>query len=255
MLKIKGIQKTSMIDYPGKMCTILFTPGCNFKCPFCYNKALVLEPGKLPEIPQDEVIEFLKKRKKWIDGVCITGGEPLIHEDIGLLLKKIKDIGFLVKIDTNGTNPDLLKKLIDKKLVDYVAMDIKNSLEEYDVTTSSKVDFNKIKKSIEIIKNSGIDYEFRITAVKRFHTKEDFEKISELLKCQKSEISEHAQKSPVSDGRFLTGTKIFYIQNFKPLPEVIDQTINKEKPFSKTELEEFKKILEKNIDKVEIRNV
>jgi len=233
MLKIKGIQKTSMIDYPGKMCTILFVPGCNFKCPFCYNKALVLKPGKLPEIPQEETIEFLKQRKKWIDGVCITGGEPLIYEDIDLLLKKIKDIGLLVKIDTNGTNPNLLKKLIDKKLVDYVAMDIKNSLEKYDVTTSSKVDFNKIKKSIEIIKNSNIDYEFRTTVVKRFHTEKDIQNISKLLK----------------------GAKVFYIQNFKAMPEVIDQTINKEKPFSKTELEEFKKILEKNINKVEIRNV
>lgn len=233
MVKIKGIQKISMIDYPDKICSIIFTPGCNFRCPFCYNKDLVLNHEGLPEIPEDEILEFLNERKKWIDGVCITGGEPLLSEDIQELIKKIKDLGLLVKLDTNGTNPGLLKKLISGKLVDYVAMDVKNSFEKYDKTTESKIDIDKIKGSIKIIKGSKVDNEFRITVLRRFHTLKDIENISKNL----------------------SGAKKIYIQNFKRTPEVIDESLTEDESFEKEELEDFKKILEKNVTKVEIRNV
>lgn len=233
MTKIKGIQKTSMIDYPGKICTILFTAGCNFRCPFCYNSSLVQGHETLPEIPHHEILEFLDSRKKWIDGVCITGGEPLLNNDIDLLLKKIKDLDLLVKLDTNGTNPKLLKKLLENKLIDYIAMDIKNSFAKYSLTTGSKVDIEEIKESIKIIKNSGIEYEFRLTTLKKFHSDEDLQKISESLK----------------------GSKNFYLQNFKVTPELIDKNLDEEECFSGKELENFKHILEKNIEHVEIRNI
>ncbi len=233
MIKIKGIQKTSMIDYPDKISTILFTPGCNFRCPFCYNEDLVINHDKLPEIDPDEIIDFLRSRKQWIDGVCITGGEPLLFEDIGRLLKRIKDTGLLIKLDTNGTNPKVLKQIIDDKLVDYIAMDIKNSFEKYDETTGVKVDITKIKESIRVIMNSGAEYEFRTTTIRKFHTKEDFIKISEVVK----------------------GAKNYYLQNFKPAPTTIDKDLKESDSFKEYELEEFKRILQKNVNKVKIRNV
>lgn len=233
MVTIKGIQKTSLIDYPEKICTILFTPGCNFKCGFCYNGSLVTDHVNFPSIPHDEIIEFLKSRTKWIDGVCITGGEPLMFDDIEDLLKKIKSIGLLVKLDTNGTYPLLLKELISKGLVDYVAMDIKNSLEKYDDTAETSVDKHKILQSIKLIKDSGIYYEFRTTVLRKFHTIEDFKKIANLVK----------------------GAKKYYIQNYKHTPEVIDKSLSSEESFSLKEIEEFKNILEKTVEFVGLRNV
>lgn len=233
MVQIKGIQKTSLIDYPGKICTILFTAGCNFRCAFCYNRDLVLNPEALPQISEDEIIGFLKERRKWIDGVSITGGEPLLYKDIGSFIAKIKCLGLSVKVDTNGTSPELLSSLIDERLIDYVAMDIKNSLGKYEETSGAKVDACKINESIEIIKCSGIEYEFRTTAVRKFHTLDDFKDISEMLK----------------------GAKMFYIQNFRPAPGLIDGSLGMEQAFKLSELNDFKRILESNINKVEIRNV
>lgn len=233
MVKVKGVQKTSMIDYPGKMCSILFTPGCNFRCPFCYNKDLVLNHESLPEIPQNEILEFLKSRINWIDGVCITGGEPLMFSDISELLKNIKKLGLKIKLDTNGTNPELLKSLIKDKLIDYVAMDIKNSLKKYDLITDSKVDPEKIKESVNIILSSGIEHEFRTTTLRKFHADEDFKEIALIVK----------------------GAKNYYLQNFKPAPGLIDKNLTEKESFSKKELESFKKILETHVDNVVIRNV
>ncbi|HDD35204.1 MAG TPA: anaerobic ribonucleoside-triphosphate reductase activating protein, partial [Candidatus Desulfofervidus auxilii] len=123
MLKIKGFQKTSLIDYPGKICSVLFLPGCNYRCPFCQNPDLIENPDKLPDIEEGYILSFLKKRKGLVDGVCITGGEPTIHKELPSFIKKIKDLGFLVKLDTNGSNPEMVEHLIKNKLLDYVAMD------------------------------------------------------------------------------------------------------------------------------------
>lgn len=230
-LAIKGLQKTTLVDYPGKVACTIFLPRCNFRCGFCYNRDLVLGYDSLPTISEEEVISFLDKKKKWLDGVVFTGGEPLLHKELPLFIKRIKEMGFLVKIDTNGSNPKMLKELIDNKLVDYVAMDIKAPLEKYDKIVGVKSDKEKIKESIDILKNSDIDSEFRLTCVPTLHTKEDIRKI----------------------GEWLEGSKRMFIQQFQPKEKMIDKSLLKVKPFSKEELLEFKKILEPYFDKVEVR--
>jgi len=231
-LTIKGFQKTTLVDYPNKVACTIFLPNCNFRCGFCHNRDLVLNPDSLPTIKEEEILNYLKEKKKWLDAVCISGGEPLLHKELANFLEKIKQIGYLTKIDTNGTVPDFLKELIDKNLIDYIAMDIKNSLENYNKTAGLNADIEKIKQSIKIIKNSGKGYEFRTTVTPTIHTKENIKKIGQLLE----------------------GTKKFAIQNFKPAKEVIDPKYKDVKPFSKEELEEFKEILKNHIDEVEIRN-
>lgn len=229
-LPIKGLEKTSLVDYPGKVAATIFLGNCNFRCPYCQNKDLVLNHKNMPTIKEEEVLKFLEDKKKWIDGVCITGGEPLLY-DITNFVKKIKEIGLLVKIDTNGTNPELLKKIIE--IVDYIAMDIKAPIEKYDNVTRVKVDKEKIKKSIEILKENKVDYEFRITTLPRLHNAKDFERIGEWLK----------------------GCKKFAIQQFSNKNPTLDLHYQKEKPFPVEELKKFKKILNKYIKNVEIRNI
>ena len=154
-MKIGGLQKTSLLDYPDTISAIVWTVGCNFRCPFCYNRDIVL--GNVELISEDEVLSFLKKRFDMLEGLVITGGEPLIQADIVEFAEKIKKIGYLIKIDTNGMYPEKLKELIDKKLVDYIAMDIKAPKKKYETLTGVKTDIKKIEKSIDIIKNSGVD--------------------------------------------------------------------------------------------------
>ena len=227
-LEIKGLQKTSLIDYSPYTSCVVFLAGCDFRCPFCQNPDLVLNPEKLDTIKKEDFFEFLKKRKKWLDGACITGGEPTLYKELPEFIKQIKDLGYKLKLDTNGNNPDMLKELV--KLADYVAMDIKSSLEKYDESAGVKVDIEKIKKSVEIIKNSGIDWEFRMTVVPALHSQEDFEKI----------------------GKWLKGAKRFFLQQFSN-KICLDKSFEKITPFSKEDLEEFKVILSKYISKVEAR--
>ena len=148
-LQIRGLQKTSLIDYAPYTCCVVFLAGCNFRCPFCQNPDLIVGKDRNPVIYEDEFLDFLKERKKWLDAVCITGGEPCLYEKLPKLIKKIKSLGYKVKIDTNGTNPSMLKELIDKKLIDYVAMDIKGPLDKYDEIVNAKVDKEKIKNDKE----------------------------------------------------------------------------------------------------------
>ena len=231
MIEVKGWQKTSLIDYPGKMCSVIFLPYCNFRCPFCQNPGLVKNPEEQPSISVEEVVEYIESKKEWIDGVCVTGGEPTIHKDLPELLEKFKSIGVFVKLDTNGSNPEMLKELIKKGLLDYVAMDIKAPLEKYHIAAGVKVDTEKIKESINIIKNSGIDYEFRATVIPRLHKKEDLQKMAELVK----------------------GAKKFAIQQFRP-NITLDESFQKEKPYSNEELEEFKEMLKGFFEKIEVRS-
>jgi pyruvate formate lyase activating enzyme len=167
-MRIGGLQKTSFLDYPHQMSCVIFTVGCNFRCPFCHNKDLVI--GKVDEISEKEIFDFLEQRKNILEAVVVSGGEPTMQKDIFSFIEKIKKNGYLVKLDTNGTNPDVLKGLIDKKLIDFVAMDIKNDWENYDKATDVKNDLNKIKESVRIIKESGIGYQFRSTIVRGIHT-------------------------------------------------------------------------------------
>lgn len=177
--QIKSIQKTSLIDYPDKISCVIFIGGCNFRCGYCHNPDLINK--NLKSLDEEEVLEFLKKKKKWLDGVVISGGEPLLYKEIVGFIKKVKSLNYLVKIDTNGTNPSLLKELIDYQLVDYIAMDLKNTFNKYEETVGVKVDIDKIKESIKIIKNSKIEHEFRCTVLPILHSKENILEMSKLV--------------------------------------------------------------------------
>jgi pyruvate formate lyase activating enzyme len=187
-MKICGIQKVTLLDFPGCVACTIFLGGCNFNCPYCHNSSLI-RSNKADEIlSKEELYEYLTRRKGLLDGVAITGGEPLLHNEVVDLIKNIKDLGYKVKLDTNGSNPTKLKYLIDEKLVDYVAMDIKNTLEKYPLTIGCSTDLSKIEESINILINSDIEYEFRTTVVKDYHTIDDFHKIGEMIKGAKRDF-------------------------------------------------------------------
>lgn len=178
---ISGFQKSSLIDYSEKISAIIFTQGCNFKCPYCHNPELNEFNMRETEFSVSRILDFLKTRVGKLDGVVITGGEPTIHKDLPEFIKQIKAMGFCVKLDSNGTNPEMLEDLINTKLIDYIAMDIKGPLEKYEEIVCTKVNIENIKKSIDLLKTSSIECEFRTTVVKSQLTSEDFEKIGELL--------------------------------------------------------------------------
>ncbi|MBN2299500.1 MAG: anaerobic ribonucleoside-triphosphate reductase activating protein [Deltaproteobacteria bacterium] len=220
-MKIGQIQKTSLIDYPGKISMIIFTLGCNFSCPYCHNPELV-DPGRfLDPIPEDEVVAFLKKRAGQIDAVVITGGEPTIQADLIKFMEKLKDMGYLIKLDTNGTNPEMLRKAIDKGIVDYIAMDIKAPLKMYDAITRTVVDTNSIKSSIQLIMDSPIQYEFRTTVSKSLLNTEDIMHIGHMIK----------------------GARTYVLQKFIPSKHV-DQCFIHEISFTDDELMNIKKELD-----------
>ncbi|MFA7658973.1 MAG: anaerobic ribonucleoside-triphosphate reductase activating protein [Candidatus Gastranaerophilaceae bacterium] len=218
MISIGGLQKSSLIDYPEKISAIIFTQGCNFRCPYCHNPELIEGKMEKERGNREQILEFLNSRKDKLDGVVITGGEPTLQKSLPEFIKQIKDMGFLVKLDTNGTNPEMLRQLLDKNLIDYVAMDIKAPLEKYSEVVCSKVDTKNILKSIEILKNSNIDYEFRTTVVKSQLSHADFEKIGEIIK----------------------GADKYYLQKFVPT-KTADKHFLSEKTYSD---EEFKGIIE-----------
>ena len=221
---IGGLQKLTLIDYPSKVAAIIFTIGCNFRCRYCYNTRLV-DPKLFREedvISEEEVFSFLKNRVDKLDAVVVTGGEPTLHKDLDVFISKIKKLGFLVKLDSNGTNPEVLQSLIDKKLVDYIAMDIKNDFENYEKIVNVKLDISKIKESIKVIMNSGIDYEFRTTAAPGV-TKEDILNIAEYIK----------------------GAKKYYLQVFQEM-DVIDNSCKKEDRLSEDDLKEIAEKIKNN---------
>jgi pyruvate formate lyase activating enzyme len=243
-VEIKGMEKASLVDYPGKVCAVVFLANCNFRCPYCQNPDLINQPDRLPSVDEQELFGLLKARGKWLDAVCITGGEPTMHAGLPGFAKRIKgltqakpasghsDAGFLVKLDTNGSNPQMLKQLLDENLLDYVAMDIKGPLDRYAEAAGVPVDLRKIEESIGLIKNSDIDYEFRATVLPRLVSEQD------LLKV----------------GKWLAGSKRFAIQQFRPL-NTLNPAYKDEKQYSPEELERFKKLLLPYFQEVEIRGV
>lgn len=233
-MKIKGIQELTLIDYPGKLACTLFLFGCNFKCGFCHNPELVLAPlGK--DYTMDEILKFLEKRKGQLEGVCITGGEPLMTIDIKFL-SKIKDLGYSIKVDTNGSFPELLEELIKKKLIDYVAMDIKSSKEKYKDITCSNINIKKIEKSIKIISSLLDYYEFRTTVLEDIHDVKEMEELSKWL------------------NRLCAGKpKKFVLQGFKNQGKFIDKEFGKKKDTREEYLEELKEILNDYFEEVEVR--
>ncbi len=226
-MNITGLNKLTLLDYPGKMACTVFLAGCNARCPFCHNASLVLNPSSQPEISEEEFMAFLDKRKGMLEGVCVTGGEPTLRAELPEFLAKIKAKGYLVKLDTNGTNPDVLEKLLPS--LDYVAMDIKNSKEHYAETLGvGKFDINKIERSVELLMKKAENYEFRTTVVPELQELSDFEKIGEWLK----------------------GAKALYLQPFKDSGDIIGRGFS-------TPTEEFLKkaeqILSKYVKHVSIR--
>lgn len=186
-MNIQGFIKTSLLDFPGNVASTVFTSGCNFNCPFCHNPSLILDEGSDGTIQTDVILTHLKRRQGLIDGVCITGGEATLQKNLLPFIKEVKKLGMKVKLDTNGYSPSILKTLIEENLIDYIAMDIKNSPSKYARTCGLKaLDYNKIKSSIHLIKNSGISHEFRTTIMKDLHDLEDLEAISvEIHGCDR----------------------------------------------------------------------
>lgn len=180
---IQGLQKLTLLDYPGQVACTVFTAGCNFRCPFCHNASLVIDTYHNENIPEGEVFAFLKKRQGILDGVCVSGGEPLIQHGIIKFLERIKELGYAVKLDTNGSFPDKLERAVEEGLVDYVAMDIKNSRENYGRTVGIvDYDIQNIQKSVNFLLSDRVPYEFRTTVVREFHQRSDFEAIAEWIR-------------------------------------------------------------------------
>ncbi|MFH1582399.1 MAG: anaerobic ribonucleoside-triphosphate reductase activating protein [bacterium] len=232
MIKIGGLQKTTLIDFPGRVAATVFLVECNFRCPFCYSSELVL-PEKIKDHPllsEESVFNFLKERVELLEGIVVCGGEPTINKDLPEFLKKIKDMGFLVKLDTNGSNPDMLKSLIKERLIDYVAMDVKAPKEKYVETVKGEADLKDIEKSINILKEGKVDYEFRTTVVPGIHNKEDVIKIAEWLKPAKR----------------------YFLQNFRA-EKTIDPKFENIKPYTKDFLLECKKEIESFFEECDIR--
>jgi len=235
-MQIAGLQKLTLIDYSDKIACTIFLFGCNFRCGFCHNPELVLPDKPEKTYKEKEILDFLKQRKKYLDAVCISGGEPLINPDLSELLKKIKELGFLVKLDTNGSNMERLKELTDKKLIDYIAMDIKADKNNYNVLAGVKVDINRIEESMKIIMNSGLNYEFRTTVIRGYHNTEKLRKIGKWINS-------------------LGKAKKYVIQNFIPRQgKLVDKKFEKVVSFEDNELDEMKKAVSDYFEKVEIRN-
>jgi len=220
-MEIKGFIDLSLVDWDRKISSVLFLAGCNMRCPFCYNTTLVLHPEKLPTIPFEQIENRLKKSRGWIDGIVITGGEPTIHSDLPNLCQKIKKLDFLVKVDTNGTNPLMIKELVNRKLVEYIAMDIKapTTKEKYfrvcGVNTENLLE--EIKKTIDFLLKSEIEYEFRTTVVPGLHDEQDIGEV-----CQR-----------------IRGCRKYVIQNYKGDVETIDPKFKNLKPFLERKMEAF----------------
>jgi pyruvate formate lyase activating enzyme len=213
VVEIKGLEKFASKDFPGHISSTVFLPGCNFRCPFCHNSDLVLCPESLPSFDLNFFLGYLDSRKGWLDGLCLSGGEPLLHGDLEVLARIIKDRGYKLKIDTNGSFPNRLEQLIEEGLVDAIAMDIKGPLDRYPGIVRVAVDVEKIKQSVRIIKNSGLDYIFRLTVVPEIHQEKDLRAIGEWLK----------------------GASVFQLQQFFP-QKTIDPAYLKVKPYPPEQL-------------------
>ena len=230
-IRFYGLQKLTLLDYPGNMAATVFTGGCNFRCPFCHNRSLVFLNENDSEIANEDIFDFLKSRNKILDGICITGGEPLLHKGITAFIKRVRDLGLKVKLDTNGSNFEALRKLIDEKLVDYVAMDIKNSPEKYAMTIGlENYDLSEIEKSKNYLLENHVDYEFRTTIVKEFHEPEDLRKI----------------------GEWIRGAKHYYLQNFEDHGTCIQAGLGEVDLHT---LETMKRIAGEYVEHIEIRGI
>jgi len=232
LVAIKGLEKFAPRDFPGYLASTVFLGGCNFRCPYCHNSDLVLKPDSLPSFPMDFFLGFLDSRKDWIEAVCVTGGEPLLHEDLEVLLRLIKERDLLVKIDTNGSFPTRLEALMQEELVDYVAMDVKAPLEKYADVANAPVSLRDIRNSISIIRQSNLPYLFRTTVVPGLVGGKDVQEISRLLE----------------------GARVFQIQQFLP-KNTLDKAFESKKPFSVEDVRTFAELAKPYFREVRIEGV
>lgn len=224
-MKIGGVQKLSLVDYPGKTSAVLFTIGCNMRCGYCHNPELVLPERYTDTIPVDEIMEFLSRRVGKLEGVVVTGGEPTMHEDLPELFIKIKQLGFSTKLDTNGTHPDMMRDLYRDHLIDYVAMDVKGTPSTYQEIVAYPVDMNALLDSIKLIKHSGVDYEFRTTVVKSQISFDDFDEI----------------------GQMVQGAHRFALQKFRS-GRTLNPRFHRETTYSDAEFEQLRQKMEQYVD-------
>lgn len=233
-MRIGGLQKLSLLDYPEKIACTIFTSGCNFRCPFCHNAGLVTHIDETQLIPAEEVLRFLKNRQGLLDGVCITGGEPLLQPDIAEFMQAIKKMGFLIKLDHNGSQPEKMQALVEAGLVDYVAMDIKNCREKYAATIGmTSFNLEAIEKSVKFLLKKSVPYEFRTTVVKEFHTLADIKKI----------------------GQWLNGAEAYYLQTFEDSGDLIAGGKADLHAVSKTEMLALAQAVKNNFKKVGVRGI
>jgi pyruvate formate lyase activating enzyme len=236
-VEIKGFIDLSLVDWDGKLSSVIFLPNCNFRCPFCYNSTLVLHPKRVETIPFERVEDHLKKQRGWIDGVCITGGEPMLHSGLPDFCSKLKEMGFMVKVDTNGTNPMMVKELMERGLIDYIAVDIKAPLtvEKYSKATGISAEklLGKVEETVKILLGSKMGYEFRTTVVPTLHEEEDIKEICDGVKgCKKYVL----QKFDIGLGK-----------------TTIDPEFSKLKPFTDEEMKRFLTIAQEILPNVKLR--
>lgn len=227
---IKGLQKTTLLDFPERVACTIFTGGCNFRCPFCHNASLVISPDMSDVISEEEIFSFLKKRKNILDGVCITGGEPMLQKDIEEFILKVKDLGYAVKLDTNGSFPEKLEALLNKGLLDYVAMDIKNSKEKYSIICGTDVDTKKISDSISLLISGNTPYEFRTTVVREYHAPQDIVDITQ----------------------WIVGAKKYFLQSFTDSGDVISDGLS---AYSPEEMAQILALAQENIPETALRGI
>lgn len=237
-MKISGLQKLTLLDFPGRVAAIVFTGGCNLRCPFCQNSPLVLSPETVPCVSEEEFRQFLRRRKGLLDGICVTGGEPTLHADLPEFIASVRDAGYLTKLDTNGTNPAMLEQLLREKLLDYVAMDIKAGPQNYarvcglDNGAEAERLLEHVRLSARLLRDSGVDYEFRTTAVNGLHTEQDFAEIAQ----------------------WLSGCNHYYLQQFRDCPEVLLEN-HPFSAFSDEEMRKFLEIVQKEIPQAALRGL
>ncbi len=233
--EIKGFIDLSLVDWDGKVSAVMFLPNCNFRCPFCYNTAFILRPEEKQTIPYKEIEQYLKKNKSWLDGVAITGGEPTIHNELLTLCRQIKELGLGIKLDTNGTNSAMVQELLAQKLADYIAMDIKAPLipEKYSIAVGVDTEnlLSEVAKTVELLLQSSVDYEFRTTLVPTIHNKKDTKQICNKIK----------------------GCRKYVLQNFKSDAKTLDPKFKDVKSFSAREMEKFLKLAKKIVPNTLLR--
>lgn len=230
-MQIYGLNKTTLLDFPEHVAATVFTGGCNFCCPFCHNRDLVLGMAGLAAMAEEEVLAFLKKRKGILTGVCITGGEPALQPDLPDFIERIREMGYLVKLDTNGYRPEVLRGLLEKGLLDYVAMDIKNTKERYAVTVGRKdLDIGRIEESVEMLKASSVAGEFRTTVVRELHRKEDFAAI----------------------GEWLAGADAYFLQAYQDNENVIQGGFT---AYDRADMEELAEMVRRHVARVALRGI